>query len=162
MFDLAKQLHLPMIVFSEGGGGRPGDDVKGSWIAWDVPTFTMFSQLSGLVPMIGINNGRCFAGNTALLACCDVIIATEASTIGMGGPAMIEGGGLGVYTPEEVGPMSFQVPNGVVDILVKDEEEAVEVAKKYLSYFQGSVDDWEAADQRKLRHAIPEKTHSPL
>jgi acetyl-CoA carboxylase carboxyltransferase component len=146
-----------MIVFSEGGGGRPGDDVKGSWIAWDVPTFTMFSQLSGLVPMIGINNGRCFAGNTALLACCDVIIATEASTIGMGGPAMIEGGGLGVYTPEEVGPMSFQVPNGVVDILVKDEEEAVEVAKKYLSYFQGSVDDWEAADQRKLRHVIPEK-----
>ena len=157
MFDLAKQLRLPMIVFSEGGGGRPGDDVKGSWIAWDVPTFTMFSQLSGLVPMIGINNGRCFAGNTALLACCDVIIATEASTIGMGGPAMIEGGGLGVYTPEEVGPMSFQVPNGVVDILVKDEEEAVEVAKKYLSYFQGPIEEWEAADQRKLRHVIPEK-----
>ena len=157
MFALAKDLRLPMIVFSEGGGGRPGDDVKGSWIAWDVPTFTMFSQLSGLVPMIGINNGRCFAGNTALLACCDVIIATEASTIGMGGPAMIEGGGLGVYTPEEVGPMSFQVPNGVVDILVKDEEEAVEVAKKYLSYFQGPIDDWEAADQRKLRHVIPEK-----
>lgn len=157
MFDLAHKLRLPMIVFSEGGGGRPGDDVKGSWIAWDVPTFTMFSQLSGLVPMIGINNGRCFAGNTALLACCDVIIATEASTIGMGGPAMIEGGGLGVYTPEEVGPMSFQVPNGVVDILVKDEEEAVEVAKKYLSYFQGPVEDWEAADQRKLRHVIPEK-----
>ena len=157
MFDLAKQLRLPMVVFSEGGGGRPGDDVKGSWIAWDVPTFTMFSQLSGLVPMIGINNGRCFAGNTALLACCDVIIATEASTIGMGGPAMIEGGGLGVYTPEEVGPMSFQAPNGVVDILVKDEEEAVETAKKYLSYFQGPIDDWEAADQRKLRHVIPEK-----
>lgn len=157
MFDLAHKLRLPIIVFSEGGGGRPGDDVKGSWIAWDVPTFTMFSQLSGLVPMIGINNGRCFAGNTALLACCDVIIATEASTIGMGGPAMIEGGGLGVYTPEEVGPMSFQVPNGVVDILVKDEEEAVEVAKKYLSYFQGPIDEWKAADQRKLRHVIPEK-----
>ncbi len=157
MFALAKDLRLPMIVFSEGGGGRPGDDVKGSWIAWDVPTFTMFSQLSGLVPMIGINNGRCFAGNTALLACCDVIIATEASTIGMGGPAMIEGGGLGVYTPEEVGPMSFQVPNGVVDILVRDEEEAVEVAKQYLSYFQGPVEEWEAADQRKLRHVIPEK-----
>lgn len=157
MFDLAHKLRLPMIVFSEGGGGRPGDDVKGSWIAWDVPTFTMFSQLSGLVPMIGINNGRCFAGNTALLACCDVIIATEASTIGMGGPAMIEGGGLGVYTPEEVGPMSFQVPNGVVDILVKDEEEAVDVAKKYLSYFQGPIEGWEADDQRKLRHVIPEK-----
>jgi acetyl-CoA carboxylase carboxyltransferase component len=106
--------------------------------------------------MVGINNGRCFAGNTALLACCDVIIATESSTIAMGGPAMIEGGGLGIYTPEEVGPMSFQVPNGVVDILVKDQGEAVDVAKKYLSYFQGTIDEWEAADQRQLRHVVPE------
>ena len=106
--------------------------------------------------MVGVNSGRCFAGNTALLACCDVIIATENSTIAMGGPAMIEGGGLGVYTPEEVGPMSFQVPNGVVDILVKDEEEAVATAKQYLSYFQGPVEDWTAPDQRAMRHIIPE------
>ena len=64
-------------------------------------------------------------------------------------------GGLGIYTPEEVGPMSFQVPNGVVDILVEDEAEAVRVAKQYLSYFQGSADNWEAPDQRKLRHIVP-------
>ena len=96
------------------------------------------------------------AGNIALLACWDVIIATEGLTVAMGGPAMVESGGLGVYTPEELGPMSFQVPNGVVDILVKDEEEAVEVAKKYLSYFQGPIDEWEANDQRKLRHIVPE------
>ncbi|MEM7269615.1 MAG: carboxyl transferase domain-containing protein [Pseudomonadota bacterium] len=157
MFELAAKLRLPVVVFSEGGGGRPGDDVNGSWIAWDVPTFTLFPQLSGLVPLVGVNNGRCFAGNTALLASCDVIIATEASTIGMGGPAMIEGGGLGVYTPEEVGPMEMQVPNGVVDILVKDEAEAVAVAKKYLSYFQGPLKEWTAPDQRELRHIIPEK-----
>jgi len=156
MFDLAKRFRLPLILFSEGGGGRPGDDNTGPRVAFDTHTFTTFSQLSGLVPMVGVNNGRCFAGNTALLACCDVIIATEASTIAMGGPAMIEGGGLGVYTPEEVGPMAFQVPNGVVDILVKDEEEAVEVAKKYLSYFQGPIESWTAPEQRKLRHIVPE------
>jgi acetyl/propionyl-CoA carboxylase alpha subunit/acetyl-CoA carboxylase carboxyltransferase component len=157
MFELAHRFRLPMIMFSEGGGGRPGEDDGGPRVAFDTPTFTTFSKLSGLVPMIGINNGRCFAGNTALLACCDVIIATESSTIAMGGPAMIEGGGLGIYTPEEVGPMSFQVPNGVVDILVKDESEAVETAKKYLSYFQGPINDWEEArDQRHLRHAVPE------
>jgi acetyl-CoA carboxylase carboxyltransferase component len=108
------------------------------------------------VPLIAIVNGRTFAGNTALVACSDVIIATEGSTLGMGGPAMIEGGGLGIYTPEQVGPMSVQVPNGVVDILVKDEFAAVDVAKKYLSYFQGPVASWEAADQRTLRHAVPE------
>ena len=156
MFELANRFRMPLVFFTEGGGGRPGDDRIGPGVAFDTYTFTQFSKLSGLVPLVGVNNGRCFAGNTALLACCDVIIATEASTIAMGGPAMIEGGGLGVYTPEEVGPMSFQVPNGVVDILVKDEEEAVEVARKYLSYFQGPIRDWEAQDQRPLRHVVPE------
>lgn len=106
--------------------------------------------------MVAVNHGRCFAGNTALLACCDVIIATRDSTIAMGGPAMIEGGGLGIYTPEEVGPMSFQVPNGVVDILVEDEAEATQVAKQYLSYFQGALDSSKTLEQRSLRHVVPE------
>ena len=156
MYELAERFHIPLILFGEGGGGRPGDDGKGPGVAFDTDTFTQFSKLSGLVPLISIINGRTFAGNTALVACCDVIIATERTTVAMGGPAMIEGGGLGIYTPEEVGPMSFQVPNGVVDILAKDEEDAVEVAKKYLSYFQGSVNEWEAPDQRRLRHVVPE------
>jgi acetyl-CoA carboxylase carboxyltransferase component len=116
----------------------------------DCMAFALFGGLSGLVPLVGITTGRCFAGNAALLGCCDVIIATEGSNIGMGGPAMIEGGGLGVYRPEEVGPMSDQVSNGVVDIGVADE------AKRYLSYFQGPIDQWECADQRRLRHALPE------
>ena len=156
MFELASRFRIPLVLFGEGGGGRPGDDRKGPGVAFDTHTFTQFSKLSGLVPLVCVINGRTFAGNTALVACCDVIIATERTTVAMGGPAMIEGGGLGIYTPEEVGPMSFQVPNGVVDILTKDEEEAVEVAKKYLSYFQGSVSDWEAHDQRRLRHVVPE------
>ena len=156
MFELAHRFRIPLILFGEGGGGRPGDDGNGPGVAFDTHTFTRFSQLSGLVPLVTIINGRTFAGNTALVACCDVIIATERTTVAMGGPAMIEGGGLGIYTPEEVGPMSFQVPNGVVDILAKDEEDAVGVAKKYLSYFQGQVRNWEAHDQRRLRHVVPE------
>ena len=156
MFELASRFRIPLVLFGEGGGGRPGDDKKGPGVAFDTHTFTQFSKLSGLVPLVSVINGRTFAGNTALVACCDVIIATQRTTVAMGGPAMIEGGGLGIYTPEEVGPMSFQVPNGVVDILAKDEEEAVEVAKKYLSYFQGSLDTWEAPDQRRLRHIVPE------
>jgi acetyl/propionyl-CoA carboxylase alpha subunit len=156
IFELAHRFRLPIVLFGEGGGGRPGEDDIGPRVAVDTHTFTTFSQLSGLVPLVAIVNGRTFAGNTALVACSDVIIATEGSTLGMGGPAMIEGGGLGIYTPEEVGPMSVQVPNGVVDILVKNEDEAVGVAKKYLSYFQGAVSTWEAPDQRRLRHAVPE------
>jgi acetyl-CoA carboxylase carboxyltransferase component len=106
--------------------------------------------------MVGITNGRCFAGNASLLGCCDVIIATEGSNIGMGGPAMIEGGGLGVYAPEDIGPMEVQVPNGVIDIVAQDEADAVAIAKRYLSYFQGAVAEWEAPDQRRMRRIIPE------
>src|SRR5207302_8206479 len=133
--------------FAEGGGGRPGD-TEG---AGESRTFSRFAQLSALVPIVGITSGRCFAGNASLLGCCDVVIATAGSNIGMGGPAMIEGGGLGVYAPEEIGPMEVQVPNGVVDIAVADEAEAVRVTKRYLSYFHGAVDDWASADPALLR-----------
>jgi acetyl/propionyl-CoA carboxylase alpha subunit len=156
MFKLAAEWRLPVVLFAEGGGGRPGDTDRLGLTGLDVPTFGQFASLSGLVPLVGIVSGRCFAGNAALLGCCDVIVATENTSVGMGGPAMIEGGGLGVYTPEEVGPVSFQAPNGVIDILVRDEEEAVEAAKRYLSYFQGAVAEWSAPDQRGLRRRIPE------
>ncbi|MCZ6657514.1 MAG: carbamoyl-phosphate synthase large subunit [Gammaproteobacteria bacterium] len=156
LFEMAEQYRLPTVLFAEGGGGRPGD-TDGSGVAGlDCWAFTYFARLSGLVPIVGITTGRCFAGNAVLLACCDVIIATEDSNIGIGGPAMIEGGGLGIFKPEEVGPMAVQVPNGVVDILVKDEAEAVAVTKQYLSYFQGAIDAWEAPDDRKLRFIVPE------
>ncbi|MEM7016667.1 MAG: carboxyl transferase domain-containing protein [Pseudomonadota bacterium] len=156
MFSVIERYRLPVVLFSEGGGGRPGDTDGGGGIGMDVETFTAWSKLSGLVPMIGVNSRYCFAGNTALLGCCDVIIATKNSIIGMGGPAMIEGGGLGIFAPDEVAPLDVQVPNGVIDIVVEDEAAAVETAKKYLSYFQGPIDDWEAPDQRAMRHIVPE------
>ena len=156
MFEVAEQYKLPTVLYAEGGGGRPGDTDTSGVAGLDCWAFTYFARLSALVPMVGITNGRCFAGNAVLLACCDVIIATEDSNIGIGGPAMIEGGGLGVFKPEEVGPMDVQVPNGVVDIAVKDEAEATAVAKKYLGYFQGRTQDWEAPDARELRFAVPE------
>ena len=154
IIDVAEHGRMPVVLFAEGGGGRPGDDSSGGGSTQR--TFARFAQLSGLVPMVGITSGRCFAGNASLLGCCDVIIATANANIGMGGPAMIEGGGLGVYAPEEIGPMAVQVPNGVVDIAVADEAEAVRVAKRYLSYFQGPLSTWECADQRRMRRIVPE------
>jgi acetyl/propionyl-CoA carboxylase alpha subunit len=156
LLKVAEDAKLPVVVFAEGGGGRPGDTDYPGVAGLDTPTFRQYAKMSGLVPRIGINSGRCFAGNAALLGSSDVIIATANSNIGMGGPAMIEGGGLGVYAPEEVGPMSVQVPNGVVDIAVADEAEAVAAARKYLSYFQGPLAQWRAAGQKTLRHLIPE------
>ncbi|RLT87648.1 MULTISPECIES: carboxyl transferase domain-containing protein [unclassified Ketobacter] len=157
MFELAERMQVPVVLFSEGGGGRPGDtDGLGSSAGLDCLAFLYFARLSALVPLVGIASGRNFAGNAALLGCCDVVIATRNANIGMGGPAMIEGGGLGVYRPEEVGPVSVQAGNGVVDIVVEDEQAATATAKRYLSYFQGDLSQWQAPDQRLLRTLIPE------
>ena len=155
MFELAEQLRLPVVLFAEGGGGRPGDTDAPGVSGLDCLAFQYFGRLSGLVPLVGIVSGRCFAGNAALLGCCDVVIATAGANIGMGGPAMIEGGGLGVFRPEEVGPLAVQQANGVVDVAVADEAEAVRVAKRYLSYFQGRLATWSCPDQRRLRTVVP-------
>ena len=135
LFELAERRKLPVILFAEGGGGRPGDVDMPIVAGLDCRAFNLFARLSGLVPLVGIASGNCFAGNAALLGCCDVVIATEDSSIGMGGPAMIEGGGLGSYEPAEVGPIDVQHANGVVDLRVADDRAAVAVAKRYLSYF---------------------------
>ena len=156
LFDVAEQQRLPIVFFTEGGGGRPGDTDALGVSGLDCWAFNYFARLSALVPIVGINSGYCFAGNAAILGCCDVVIATEDSNIGMGGPAMIEGGGLGVVKPTDVGPIEVQRANGVVDIVVADEAEGVRVAKQYLSYFQGAIKGWQAPDSRLLRHAIPE------
>jgi acetyl/propionyl-CoA carboxylase alpha subunit len=156
LLAVAHQLKLPVVLFAEGGGGRPGDTDMPIVAGLNNHTFSQFAALSGKVPVVGIVHGRCFAGNAALLGCADVIIATRGSNIGMSGPAMIEGGGLGTFAPEQIGPSSVQSRNGVIDILVEDEAAAVAAAKQYLSYFQGPTRDWQCADPRTLRHVVPE------
>ncbi len=156
LLELTHRLKLPLVLFAEGGGGRPGDVDMPVVAGLNNHTFSRFAALSGVVPVVGIVHGRCFAGNAALLGCVDTIIATRHSNIGMGGPAMIEGGGLGNFRPEEIGPSPVQHRNGVIDLLVDDEAAAVAAARQYLSYFQGRLASWEAPDVMRLRHAVPE------
>ncbi|AFU44178.1 carbamoyl-phosphate synthase L chain, ATP-binding protein [Acidovorax sp. KKS102] len=156
MLGIALAQKLPVVLFAEGGGGRPGDTDMPVVAGLHVHTFASYAALSGQVPVVGIAAGRCFAGNAALLGCSDVIIATRASNIGMGGPAMIEGGGLGVFKPEQIGPSRVQHANGVIDVLVDDEAGAVQAARHYLSFFQGRTSEWSAPDQRLMRAVVPE------
>jgi acetyl-CoA carboxylase carboxyltransferase component len=157
LFEIAERRRLPVVLFAEGGGGRPGDVDMPIVAGLDCRAFQLFAQLSGLVPLVGIASGYCFAGNAALLGCCDVVIASEDSSIGMGGPAMIEGGGLGVFEPSEVGPIDVQDANGVVDLRVADDAAAVAAAKRYLAYFHGPSEPGELPDQELLRGLIPEQ-----
>ena len=155
--DQAKKFELPIIIFTEGGGGRPGDtDVLTQIAGLHIPSFSSWAQLTGTSLKIAVNNGYCFAGNAALFGCSDFRIATKTSWIGMAGPAMIEGGGLGIFEPTDIGPVSVHQKNGVVDYVAENEEEATLIAKKLLSYFQGSIEDFSVCDQEILQSFMPE------
>ena len=157
ILDVAHKQKLPIIMYTEGGGGRPGDtDVKITVAGLNVTSFSAWAALSGVVPRIAVNNGYCFAGNAALFGCADITIATQKSYIGMAGPAMIEGGGLGSFKATEIGPIEVQSRNGVVDIVAEDEVHATQLAQQALSYFQGRSSQWQCNDQTALNHAMPE------
>ncbi len=165
LFELIERMRLPTVLFAEGGGGRPGDSDFPVVSALDTRAFALWAKLSGVVPRIAIVKGRCFAGNAMLAGCADLIVATEDASLGMGGPAMIAGGGLGEVAPDEVGPISVQAPNGVVDLLVPDEAAAVANVKRLLGYFQGTTTPSPAAEQVRLRELVPERerrAYSPL
>ena len=157
LFELIERMRLPTVFFAEGGGGRPGDTDYPTVSALDTRAFKLWAALSGLVPRIAIVKGRCFAGNAVIAGCADLIVATEDISLGMGGPAMIAGGGLGHVEPDDVGPLSMQEPNGVVDVVVADEAEAVAVTKRLIGYFQGTTTPGPAADQTALRTMVPER-----
>lgn len=156
LLEVVRRNRLPVVLFAEGGGGRPGDVDAPGVAGLDVMSFASFAALSGTAPLVGIASGYCFAGNAALLGCCDVIIATEDANIGMAGPAMIEGGGLGVVSPREIGPIDDQERNGVVDIRVADESAAVDVARRYLRYFANAEVASQRGDDERLRTLVPE------
>src|SRR4051794_37268564 len=157
LFELIERMRLPTIFFAEGGGGRPGDTDYPVVSALDTRAFALWAGLSGLVPRIAVVAGRCFAGNAVIAGCSDLIVATENVSLGMGGPAMIEGGGLGTVEPDEIGPLEMQTANGVIDVAVRDEAEATAVTKRLLAYFQGAVPPGAEPDQERLRDLVPER-----
>ncbi len=157
LFELIERMRLPTVFFAEGGGGRPGDTDYPVVSALDTRAFALWARLSGLVPRIAVVAGRCFAGNAVIAGCSDLIVATENVSLGMGGPAMIEGGGLGRVDPDAVGPVEMQATNGVIDLVVADEVEATAATKRLLGYFQGATPPGTEPDQAALRDAVPER-----
>jgi acetyl-CoA carboxylase carboxyltransferase component len=157
LFELIERMRLPTVFFAEGGGGRPGDTDYPVVSALDVRAFALWAGLSGVVPRVAIVKGYCFAGNAVIAGCSDLIVATEDASIGMGGPPMIAGGGLGEVEADAVGPIATQAPNGVVDVVVADEAQAVAVTKRLIAYFQGTTASGAAPDQPRMRELGPER-----
>lgn len=155
MLIFAEQWRMPLVFCVGGGGGWQNDTDRLGTTCLDELSLAHFAKLSGLVPVVGVIFGDCFAGNESLLRGFDAIIATKKASIGMACPALFDARGLGACGPAKIGPGSFEAPNGSFDVLVEDDVEATRTAQKYMAYFQGPLGEWEMADQRWLQRAIP-------
>ncbi|PPJ52821.1 hypothetical protein CBER1_11298 [Cercospora berteroae] len=160
----------PLVLYAEGGGGRPGDTDVLSTTGLETPSFALLGEIKARgIPSVAVVNGYCFAGNAALLGTCDIIIATKGgstdapqrkkTTIGMGGQAMIEGGGLGLFEHEEIGPIDVHMRSGGIDVLVDSEIEAAPLVRKIVAMFtQPHLPPSESpytSDQLRLRTVVP-------
>lgn len=156
LIQLATSKRLPIVLFAEGGGGRPGDTDVAPGAHLNVHTFASLAALKGVVPIVSIVSGRCFAGNAALAGVGDVIIATADANLGMGGPAMIEGGGLGKWAPEDIGPAELHASTGAVDIVVADDAAAVTAAQAFLALVTPRSPDESEGEVHEAAVIIPE------
>ena len=152
---LVESLRLPLVLWADGGGWRPYENNINSRDYEE--TFAMMARLSGLVPTVGIVSGRCFAGNANLAGLCDTLIATPKAALGMGGPPLVEAA-LGLtLTPEELGPAEMHEACGAIDVLVADEQEAINCVRLYLDYFRGAGSQLGSdPDISLLRSLVPE------
>lgn len=154
LFEIADREDLPLVLFAEGGGGRPNDTDHLTVAALELMTFAAFARLRSL--RVGIAAGYCFAGNAALLGTCDVTIGVEGTSVGMGGPAMVDGAGMGTVSPDEIGPLDVHLASGVIDVPAADDAEAVELARRLIGLAHGGAVPGDHADQQALREVVPD------
>ncbi|WP_205800876.1 acyl-CoA carboxylase subunit beta [Micromonospora thermarum] len=154
LFEIVAREDLPVVIFAEGGGGRPSDTDHPTVAGLELTTFASLARLRSL--RVGIAAGFCFAGNAALLGTCDVTIGVAGASIGMGGPAMVEAAGLGTVAPADVGPLEVHLASGAVDIRAADDADAVRLARLVLGYANGRPVNGSHEDQHHLRRVMPE------
>lgn len=164
----------PLVLYAEGGGGRPGDTDYPTGSGLMTPSFALMGEVKASgIPIIGVANGYVFAGNAALLGTCDVVVATRGgsaavaggvekagkTSIGMGGKAMIEAGGLGVVESDDIGPTPVHAVTGGIDVVVDDEAAAALITRKIMGVFtrpQLAERQWSySADVKHLRTCLP-------
>ena len=140
LFGLAHQHRWPVVFFVDGGGSRArhprvgrGDlELNGAFGPFQL--FDGMAELSGWVPTIAIVSGPSFAGHASLAGFSDFVIGTHGSSIGMGGPPMVEAA-LGLkLSHNALAGVEMHEGTGGIDLLVPDEPTAIAAARRYLSF----------------------------
>ena len=170
--EVAEKLKVPIFYLVDSAGARITDQLemfpnrRGAG-----RIFYNQVKLSGMIPQVCLLFGPSAAGGAYIPAFCDIVIMVDQNaSMYLGSPRMAEKVIGEKVTLEEMGGARMHCTvSGCGDVLVKCEEEAIESAKKYISYFPASfkekpllVTGIAPKEGRELEAIIPENQNAPF
>ena len=158
--EKAARLQVPMLYLVDAAGGRISEQIKifpGRFHAGRI--FYNEVQLSGVVPQVCILFGPSPAGSAYLPALTDLVIMVDGkASLYVGSPRMVEMAIGEKTTLEELGGARMHCTvSGCGDVLAASDEEAIDLAKRYLEYMPGSFRETPAR-----RDAVEPKAGRPI
>jgi propionyl-CoA carboxylase beta chain len=152
----------------DGGGHRIQDGQNSRGYARSRETFGTFSRIAGWVPIVSAVLGFGFAANTNYSAMADLVVMVKGkSTMGLAGPALVKAGTGEVIDANDLGGTQRQVDrNGLADLGLDSEEEALDTVKEFLSYLPTNARSTAqlltpaapSGDQSRLESIVPANT----
>jgi len=136
--QLAASARCPVVAFVESAGARIQEGV--ATLAGYARVFHRIVGLSGVVPQISVVTGVSAGGACYSPALTDFVIATESARMFLTGPGVVRQTVGEDVTAEELGSPQVHERNGVCHLVAADDDEAIELARKLLSYLPQSAD----------------------
>ncbi len=171
--ETAMKLEVPMLYLVDSAGARITDQIemfpnrRGAG-----RIFYNQVKMSGRVPQVCLLFGPSAAGGAYIPAFCDIVVMVDGNaSMYLGSPRMAEKVIGEKVTLEEMGGARMHCSvSGVGDVLVSSEQEAIEYAQKYLTYFPENfrskppVNDPIEPEQfeKSIRELIPENQNAPF
>ncbi len=163
MQDMATKLGIPIIGVNDSGGARIQEGVDSLRGYGEV--FIRNVKASGVIPQISLQLGPTAGGAVYSPSIMDFVIMTEKATMYITGPEVVKAVTREDVTHEELGGGEVHnTKSGVAHFLTGNDSEALEVAKKLISYLpdnylqeppQVTCDDPVDREELSLREAVP-------
>lgn len=131
----------PFVMLMEGGGHRISEGLDSRHFSSGTTIFQSMSDMSGWVPIVAAVMGPGFAGPTNHASLADfVVMVRPTATMGIAGPALVKAATGEVITKEELGGAAVQADRqGIADLAVESDAEALEAIRRFLSYFPSNA-----------------------
>jgi methylmalonyl-CoA carboxyltransferase large subunit len=133
MMNMSLKTGSPFILINDSGGARVQEGIDS--LAGYARVFYNNVMLSGTVPQISLICGPCAGGAAYSPALTDFVIQTQQGRMFITGPQVIKQVTGEVVSAEELGgPQSQMNQSGVVHLIARNDEEALQLCRRLLSF----------------------------